>query len=127
MQPQGSSGLKVWEESLSLKGCPLDPQTGRLNPGGESEEASLPLLKCPEARHPTGQLLSSRTCGRCDNRHLVGFLTGSAPAANTHILTVGAVGPPPDPVSAVQQGGLRSFTVDVVQEDQTDTLAERPI
>lgn len=40
---------------------------------------------------------------------------------------MGAVGAAPDPVWTVQQGGLRSLTVDVVQEDQADALAERPI
>lgn len=86
----------------------------------------MPISKGPNQGR-TGQLLSSLTCGRRDNRHFIGVLAGSAPAANTHILTVGAVGPSPDPVSTVQQRGLRSLTVDLVQEDQTDALAERPI
>lgn len=40
---------------------------------------------------------------------------------------MGAVGPPPDPVLTVEQGGLSSFTVDIVQEDQADALAKRAI
>lgn len=67
------------------------------------------------------------TCGRCDGGHLVGFLAGPGPAAHGHVLAVGAVGPTPDPVRTVQQGRLRACTVDVVQEDQTDALAKRPI
>lgn len=67
------------------------------------------------------------TCGGCDGGHLVGFLAGPAPAADGHVLAVGAVGPAPDPVGTVQQGRLRAFAVDVVQEDQADALAERPV
>lgn len=40
---------------------------------------------------------------------------------------MGAVSPAPDPMLTVQQGALRSLTVDIVQEDQADALAERPI
>lgn len=40
---------------------------------------------------------------------------------------MGAVGPAPDPVLAVQQGGLRSLAADVVQQDQTHALAKRPV
>lgn len=54
-------------------------------------------------------------------------MAGSASAANADVLAVGAVGPSPDPVSTVQQGRLRSFAVDVVQEDQADALAEGPV
>lgn len=67
------------------------------------------------------------TCGRCDGGHLVCLLAGPSPAADGHVLAVGAVGPTPDPVSAVQQGRLRSFTADVVQEDQTGALAVPPV
>lgn len=67
------------------------------------------------------------TCGGCDGGHLVGFLAGPGPAADGHVLAVGAVGATPNPVWTVQQGRLRAFTVDVVQEDQTDALAKRPI
>lgn len=74
-----------------------------------------------------GPSASSLTCGRCDDRHLVGLLAGSTPAADADVLSVGAVGPAPDPVAAVQQGRLRPLAVDVVQEDQADALAERPV
>lgn len=40
---------------------------------------------------------------------------------------MGAVGPTPDPVSTVQQRRLCSLAVDVVQQDQTDTLAKPAI
>ena len=74
-----------------------------------------------------GPSVSSLTCGRCDDWHLVGLLAGSTPATDADVLGVGAVGPAPDPMAAVQQGRLRPLTVDVVQEDQTDALAERPV
>lgn len=70
---------------------------------------------------------SSLTCGRCDNRHIIGVLAVSTPAANTDILTVRAVSPSPDPVWTVQQGGFGSLTVDVVHEDETDAFAKRPV
>lgn len=40
---------------------------------------------------------------------------------------MGAVGASPDPVAAVEQGRLGPLAVDVVQEDQADPLAERPV
>ncbi|TNN68442.1 hypothetical protein EYF80_021363 [Liparis tanakae] len=64
---------------------------------------------------------------RRDHRHFVGFRARSSPAADADVLAVGAVGAAPDPVWTVQQGGLRSLAVDVVQEDQSDALAERPV
>lgn len=67
------------------------------------------------------------TCGRCNGGNLIGFRAGLSPAADGRVLAVGAVGPTPDPVWTVQQGRLGAFTVDIVQEDQTDALAEGPV
>lgn len=54
-------------------------------------------------------------------------MAGSSSAADAHVLAVGAVGPSPDAVATVQQRRLRPLAVDVVQEDQADALAERPV
>lgn len=70
---------------------------------------------------------SSPTCRWRYNRHVVGLLLGLAPAADAHILAMRAIGPTPDPVSTVQQGGLGAFAVHVVQQDQADALAKGPI
>lgn len=69
----------------------------------------------------------SLTCGRCDDRHLISLLVGPSSAANTDVLAVGAVGPSPDPMLAIQQRGFRSLALDIVQEDQAHALAKRPI
>lgn len=70
---------------------------------------------------------SSLTCRRRYNRHIVGLRLGLAPAANGHILAMGAVGPTPDPVSAIQQGRLRALTAHVIQQNQPDALAKGPV
>lgn len=67
------------------------------------------------------------TCGGCDGGNLVGFRAGLRPAADGRVLAVGAVGPTPDPMWTVQQRRLRALAVDIVQEDQTDALAEGPV
>lgn len=69
----------------------------------------------------------SLTCGRCNDRHLISLLVGPSSAANTDVLAVGAVGPSPDPMLAIQQRGFRSLALDIVQEDQAHALAKRPI
>lgn len=61
------------------------------------------------------------------DRHVIRLLAGLPPAANADVLAVGAVGAPPDPVSAVQEGGLGALAAHIVQQNQTDALAERPI
>lgn len=70
---------------------------------------------------------SNPTYRRRYNRHVVRLLAGLPPAANADVLTVGAVSAPPDPVSTVQEGGLGALAAHVVQQNQTDALAERPI
>lgn len=69
----------------------------------------------------------SLTCRRRYNRHVVGLRLGLAPATNGHILAMRAVGPTPDPVSAIQQGGLRALAAHVIQQNQADALAKGPI
>lgn len=62
-----------------------------------------------------GMQASCPTCRRRYNRHVIGLLPGLAPAANAHVLAMRAVGPPPDPVFTVQQGGLGALAAHVVQ------------